>query len=290
MIFPLRLRALLVSNSLLIHPVAKNGPRPLSLTRKNAKGPAMFWGHSQNFVFGILRSLELRTQITQFLDTCWIFFDVRLMLVDFSCKPSLAFCVWDSLHAAAGRIRLHISKFLAELGLAAMEFLQQMALCIEQHIFEYILIHSLIHIWCILFDSKIYLKNMICIHIYIHIQYIYILMILSDATASTQNQVMLALMSLEMAIPAIPAIPADARSVSARASVGWSRLRQCGGRLPREQLGDGVEGPYWNLGTGLKLDISRIEMGWQSPMTLPYFSGEWNTLSTGMYNYVYIYV
>ena len=92
-IFPLRLRALLVSNSLLIHPVAKNGPRPLSLTRKNAKGPAMFWGHSQNFVFGILRSLELRTQITQFLDTCWIFFDVRLMLVDFSCKPSLAFCV-----------------------------------------------------------------------------------------------------------------------------------------------------------------------------------------------------
>ena len=183
MIFPLRLRALLVSNSLLIHPVAKNGPRPLSLTRKNTKGPAMFWGHSQNFVFGILRSLELRTQITQFLDTCWIFFDVRLMLVDFSCKPSLAFCVWDSLHAAAGRIRLHISKFLAELGLAAMEFLQQMALCIEQHIFEYILIHSLIHIWCILFDSKIYLKNMICIHIYIHTYtvYIYILMILSDA-------------------------------------------------------------------------------------------------------------
>jgi len=25
-------------------------------------------------------------------------------------------------------------------------------------------------------------------------------------------------------------------------------------------------------------------------MTLPYFSGELNTLSTGMYNYVYIYV
>lgn len=152
------------------------------------------------------------------------------MFVDLSCKPSRrAFCVWDSLHAAAGRIGLHISKLLAELGLATMEFLQRMALCIEQH--------DIFDTFCLI---PRYSKKAWYVYIYIYTHDFV------RCNASTQNPVMLA-MSLEMAIPAIPAIPADARSVSARASVGWSRLRR-GGRAWRwEQLGDGV-GPYWNLG------------------------------------------
>ena len=179
------------------------------------------------------------------------------MLVDFSCKPSTkgvlrvrfaTCCSWKDrvTHLQISRrTRTWCHGFSSTNGTFHW----------TTHI--WMLIHSLIHIWYILFDSKIFKKKhdmyiYIYIYTYIHIQYIYIYIYSYDfvrCNASTQNQVMLA-MSLEMAIPVIPAIPAiqaDARSVSARASVGWSRLRR-GGRLPREQLGDGVGGPYWNLG------------------------------------------
>ena len=169
------------------------------------------------------------------------------MLVGFSCKPSLGVlrvrfatcCSWKDrvTHLQTSRRTRTWCHGISSTN-GTLHWTTHIWIYTDTFTYTY-LIHS---VWFQDIKKTWY----VYIYIYIHVYSIYIY---SDdfvrCNASTQNQVMLALMSLEMAIPAIPA---DARSVSARASVGWSRLRQCGGRLPREQLGDGVGGPYWNLG------------------------------------------